>query len=250
MSDCCDPIAAPTAAVGIALLFTTGVTISLGHCLGMCGPIVSTYTISQARPGRSTTARIGSLARYHAGRIAGYVAIGGVFGFLGSLTLFAQTTQKIQGLLSLLVALLMLLLGFGLLGWVPTQRWIEGLAVSRRITDRIGGLLSSDRGVEQFGLGVANGFLPCGPVVAVALASAATTSPFYGMLAMAVYGLGTVPALVILGVGINRLSPRLRLRFFRIGIVLVIVIGLQLALRGLAVFDLVGHLRLGEVVLW
>ena len=55
-------------------------------------------------------------------------------------------------------------------------------------------------------LGVANGFLPCGPVYTVALTAAATGSAAKGALAMLFFGLGTVPVLLALGLGAARLS--------------------------------------------
>ena len=70
------------------------------------------------------------------------------------------------------------------------------------------------------------------------------------MLAMLVYGLGTVPALVALGFGASALSPAVRARFFRFGAALVSIVGLQLFLRGLSSFGVIGHLRIGELVLW
>lgn len=48
-------------------------------------------------------------------------------------------------------------------------------------------------------LGVALGFLPCGFLYA-ALAAAATADPLHGALAMLAFGLGTVPALVLVGI--------------------------------------------------
>jgi sulfite exporter TauE/SafE len=70
------------------------------------------------------------------------------------------------------------------------------------------------------------------------------------MLAMGVYGLGTVPVLLVLGFGSDRLAPRIRHGFHRIASFLVIVIAFQILLRGLAAFHLVPHLRWGGVVFW
>ena len=40
MDSCCHPLAAEGApSLDLLLIFVTGLTISLGHCIGMCGPI-------------------------------------------------------------------------------------------------------------------------------------------------------------------------------------------------------------------
>ena len=103
---------------------------------------------------------------------------------------------------------------------------------------------------RQFGLGLANGFLPCGPVLAVAFTAAAAAHAGIGMLLMLVYGLGTLPVLLVLaGLG-SRLGPRLRQRFSAVGAALVMLLAAQLVLRGLAGLSVVPHLRWGEFVVW
>ncbi len=107
-----------------------------------------------------------------------------------------------------------------------------------------GGLLG------KLGLGVANGFLPCGPVYVVALGAMAAGSPWRGAGAMLLFGAGTVPVMLALSLGVGRLSPRVQGRFNRVAAVLVLLIAAQLLLRGAAAFGWVGHLRFGEVVVY
>jgi len=99
-------------------------------------------------------------------------------------------------------------------------------------------------------LGVANGFLPCGPVYAMAIGTVAAARPLAGAGAMAIYGLGTLPVLLILGLGAGRLAPSLARGFTRVGALLVVLIGVQLILRGAAVYGWVGHFRYDDIVIW
>ena len=92
--------------------------------------------------------------------------------------------------------------------------------------------------------------VPCGPVFSVAMTAAATGSVVKGAVAMLAFGLGTIPVLIILGLGAGRLGVRLRSVFNRIGAVLIILIAVQLILRGLSAWGLVAHLRFGEFVVW
>lgn len=247
--DCCGG-AETTMPFTFALLAGTGIAISLGHCVGMCGPLVGAVSVSQRADGAGSITLFLRLLIYHLGRLSGYMFIGAVLGLLGSATLLTSDGKTIQGGLSILVGVFMLLLGIGLLGWLPTQRWLESGRVQGLVAGRLQRLLSARSMPARWALGLANGFLPCGPVYTVAMTSAATGSPGKGALAMLFFGLGTVPVLLALGLGAAKLSATRRRFFNRLGAVLVLAMALQLILRGLAAWSLVGHLRYGEVVIW
>jgi len=144
----------------------------------------------------------------------------------------------------------MALMGLGLAGWLPAPRRLESARLTAFIGNRLRGLLARRGPLARLAMGMANGFLPCGPVYAVAIGGMAAGSAGRGALAMLLFGAGTVPVLLALGLGAGRLSPRLQGRFNRIAALLVIVIGLQLLLRGMAAFGWIGHLRWGEFVVF
>jgi sulfite exporter TauE/SafE len=62
--------------------------------------------------------------------------------------------------------------------------------------------------------------------------AASTQDPFKGWLAMVLFGVGTVPALLLMGLSVHLLS--LRVRFFgeRLAALMVIGMGLILVLEG------------------
>lgn len=246
--ECCHPgLMADAPTLDAMVYLSTGFLMSLGHCLGMCGPLVAAYASAQGRQGR-----FGAVAAhlvYHAGRLTTYALLGLLLGLLGSATRLAGRVE-VQGGLSLGVGLLMLALGGGLAGWLPTQRWVEGSGVATGLVRRARGLLATRRHGGRYLLGVANGLLPCGPVYAMALGTVTAARPALGAGAMALFGLGTVPVLVAAGLGAGRLGPALQRRFHLAGALLVLLIGVQLVLRGAAAFGWVNHLRFGEVVIW
>lgn len=241
------------------VLFVTGLLTSLGHCVGMCGGIITAYAIQQrqGRPG-STWQLSGPFLRYHAGRLTGYAILGAGFALLGSLaSQVIGRVADVQAWISLLAGALMVALGLGLVGVLPTRRWVEGIGLGQRVTLAMRRLLTARSWRGQFGLGLANGFLPCGPVYAVAVSATALAGPALsvqsilpGVLAMLSFGLGTVPALLVLGYGASTLSVRLRGQLFRLAAVLVILLGVQLMLRGLATLGIVPHLVIGPVMIW
>jgi sulfite exporter TauE/SafE len=87
-------------------------------------------------------------------------------------------------------------------------------------------------------LGVFNAFLPCQLIYAFAAAAAATQSVVAGMLTMLAFGLGTVPAMLALGITRVLAEARMRARLSLVAGALVVVFGAFTVLRGL---DLVPH---------
>jgi sulfite exporter TauE/SafE len=67
---------------------------------------------------------------------------------------------------------------------------------------------------------------------------------------MLIFGSGTFPALFVVGVGGGALSVRVRQTMSRIAGGLIVLVGIQLALRGIAALDWISHLHLGKVMLW
>lgn len=236
-----------------ALLFGAGLGISLGHCLGMCGPLVGAIAAQQRQRGLSLGALVTAQVIHHAGRITSYAIIGFVLAALGSAVQATKYGDVLRGALSLTVGMVMILIGLGLLGLLPGQTLGRAAIGSGRFTLAISRATAGLRRVGGPGgsyfMGIANGFLPCGPVYAVA-AGTVVASPLAGAGAMVLFGLGTVPALLIFAVSAGGLSPAIQRGFGRLGGILVTMIGLQLLCRGAAALGWIEHLKLGSVVLW
>lgn len=248
IQSCCGDLTATQSSVEFAVVFSTGAMISVGHCVGMCGPIAAAYSAAQGGVGRRALGT--ALLVYQLGRITTYAALGAAFGLLGSTLGWSQYGTAAQGGISLFAGALMVALALGLLGWVPTDRWLERGGLGGRVVCGLGRLLRTRSVAGRFGLGLLNGVLPCGPVYAMALAAAGTGSPGRGALVMLLFGLGTVPALLAVGAGTSWFAPRLRQRLYRVGAVLVLFLGVQLALRGSAAIGILPHLRFGELVVF
>lgn len=246
--DCCGTTVADSGlAFSFAVLFGFGLTMSLGHCVGMCGPLLTAVGAAQRRDGAGLATVVARLVLYHGGRLVSYMAIGTVAGLVVSAVSAGGEGRNIQAGLSIAIGSLMLLTGIGILS---LQRFEGGGPLQRWIAPRFGRLLEEGGWKGRLGLGLANGLLPCGPVYKAAMTATATASAWKGALAMLWFGLGTVPLLVVLGVGAAQLGLRARQFFNRLGAALVFVMAAQLILRGLAVWNVVPHARIGEVVFW
>jgi sulfite exporter TauE/SafE len=232
-------------AVSTLLTFVvSGLLGSLGHCLGMCGPLnvmVGTQIRASALPA------VGSFGLYHAARISVYVVLGIIVGAIGSLMGMSRQLSMLNGVVSLVIGMAILLIGLGYLGWLPTTR-IEGAAhwwntaLSRALKTRGG------RGVIV--LGALNGLLPCGLVYSALLLAASTGSPWSAAVGMGLFGLGTFPALFVVDLSARALTARFRQVMVRLAGILMILIGLQLVLRGGAALGVWPHLKWGSVPIW
>ena len=137
---------------------------------------------------------IGLLWPYHLGRIATYTGLGALAGggssALGLLPWFGWLSTSLLFLAALLFlgqAIKRLAMPIG----VPN--------LFRRVAARLQG--PSGRAPRRgFTLGLALGFLPCGFLYSALAASAATGNLLGGAIGMLAFGLGTIPALVLVGV--------------------------------------------------
>ena len=167
---------------------------------------------------------------YHAARITVYALLGFASGALGGVLGKLAFAAKIPGVVSLIIGLVVLLLGLSYLGWLPfwkrsveSNGWWQRSLKSVMKTPGVKGTLI---------LGALNGILPCGLVYESLFIAGATGNPWIGALGMFLFGLATLPALVIFGVGAQMISVRVRKWLFWAGGVFMIFVGILLIFRG------------------
>jgi len=97
---------------------------------------------------------------------------------------------------------------------------------------------------------VANGFLPCGPVYAVAMAALTAPTPLHGAHTMVMFGLGTMPVLIAVGLGAGRLATSLQRKFNFVAAILVIFVGVEFLFRAGKLFGLVKAIKWGFLPVW
>lgn len=234
-----------TTTASFFVLLGAGLLTGLSHCVGMCGPLVGAFVMRRRAERRELST---PLVLFQLGRLTTYLLLGAILGTAGYV--LASLIREWQGVLSIGLGLLLALLGLSLLGLLPLQHWLTSAAVTRTVAGWIKRLNGSNHPAAPFGLGLANGLLPCGPIYAMSLLAATSGDPVKGAAIMLIFGLGTLPAMLGIGLSISHLSVRLRSGLFRVAAVLVVLVGLQLALRGLALSGQVPHAALGSVMLW
>jgi len=179
----------------------------------MCGGIVG--AVSMTLPGDRP--RMPFLLSYNFGRVSSYVLAGLIAGALGSSSLFLQQVLPMEKMLYALANLMLILLGLYLAGIWRVLAMLEmlGSKLWQRIQPLSSSLLPVRSARQSFMLGMLWGWLPCGLVYSVLVAALASASPLQGSMLMAAFGLGTLPALLAMGMAAVQLKQVLQNLWFR-----------------------------------
>jgi uncharacterized protein len=201
--------------------FLTGFVGSL-HCVGMCGPIALALPLGRKTQGQRFFSRI----LFSLGRITTYSFIGLMMGFLGNKLFFTGLQQQIS--ITIGISLLFIItLSHKALIFNPLQLF------NKKIKKLFSYFLSQKTFASMFILGLINGFLPCGFLYFAATASVIAGSPLGGTIYMALFGLGTAPAMFAVGILAKFMNRRLRKIFTQITPIYTIFLAVFLIIRGL-----------------
>jgi sulfite exporter TauE/SafE len=192
------------------------------HCAGMCGPFVCFYAA-----GPRTTLR--SHAAYNLGRLASYVLLGALAGALGArlnaageLAGVSRTAAIASGTLMVAWGLSQIAGSWGLripnVGAPPALQRAFG-AVLQRLRER-------PQAVRAAATGLLTTLLPCGWLYAFVATAAGSGSAATGMLVMATFWVGTLPALLAVGAGVQHLAGPLARRLPAISAAVLVALGL------------------------
>jgi sulfite exporter TauE/SafE len=182
------------------------------HCVGMCGGLVGFYTGAAAGAPRRTP-RLAHLA-YNGGRLAAYATLGAAAGALGAaLDTTGGLLLGIQRSAAILSGGLITLWGLGSLLEALGVRVLHlgAPAPLRSVAGRaIASVGTAPPLLRALVVGLATGCLPCGWLYAFLATAAGTGSALGGAALMAVFWVGTLPAMLSLGLGLQALAGPLR----------------------------------------
>ncbi|NJC87639.1 MAG: sulfite exporter TauE/SafE family protein [Desulfuromonas sp.] len=216
----------------ILMGFTTGL-LGAGHCLGMCGTLVGALSLSATgQPGGWSFHLL-----YNTGRVATYTLIGALVGWLGSALAYTDRFREFTRWLLIGSDLFIILVGLGsagLFAWLNIAR-LDMPGPLQTMTTAVQGLRRLPPALAALPLGLLFGFLPCGYLYAVAITAAQSADIATGALVLLAFGLGTVPALFLVGTATQWLGTRARLWMLRAAGILVAAMG---------VVNLIRHIRL------
>ncbi len=201
--------------------FIYGISSSF-HCITMCGPFVGMLNII----GES---KLITNIVYNLGRFTSYTLIGFLMGFLGfSLNLSGEVT-RIQNISIIISTFFIVLTGIALIlnkklipdsgaNKIIKKIFFPFIEMMRKSTHTI---------LFSFVFGMFTGLLPCAilyPAFAMALA---TGNPILGGISMSSFFLGTLPGLLLFGLGFHKIKSYVLKDYASLVGIGIIIIGLS-----------------------
>lgn len=197
------------------------------HCIGMCGPIAVSLPLKSNNP----FAKVSGAVIYNLGRSVTYGILGVFFGLLGQgiqLAGFQQWTSIILGAA---------MIAGVLFPYIFKQKANLGslfTGYAARLINSLRKLFSNSSYKSLLGIGLLNGLLPCG-LVYVAIAGAINTNQVIsGALFMVLFGLGTIPMMILISLAGNMIGSKLRAGMRKVVPYFVVLLGILFILRGLS----------------
>ena len=182
----------------LVAMFAAGLASGL-HCVAMCGGIVAAFDSHRVIPIRAKTDWHRRLA-FNLGRISTYAAAGAAAGLLGAAA-YALAALPAQMAFYVAANIMLVLMGLQLAGAGRLLARIEelGAPLWRRLQPLAARLLPARTPAQAYVAGLVWGWLPCGMVYAALAGAMLAGSAARGALAMAAFGLGTLPFLLAAG---------------------------------------------------
>ncbi len=187
--------------IGLAASVLAASVAGSPHCAGMCGG-VAMFCGGAGQCGMARSMR--ATALYHVSRLVGYMLVGCIAGVAGIAVDAGGTLAGMQRAAAMLAGVIVALVGVSMLmrarggpsAGISMPRWIQrGIGQLHALAVR----LPPD--ARAVALGMLTPLLPCGWLWAFVAVAAGSGSATLGSWVMAVFWLGTLPALLMVGLG-------------------------------------------------
>lgn len=214
--------------VSLAGFLTLGLLGGFGHCVGMCSPFVLFVSRRYVPAEGGRSAALAAQLWYAGGRVTTYALLGAAAGALGGVVELAGSLLGLQRAAAVVAGVVLVLwAGVALSDLVP------GLARGGALFSRLVGRLSGRVPGHPFLLGLLLGLLPCGLLYSAVIAAVARGGALQGAVALALFGAGTLPALLGLSLA-DELLARRRAALNRLSQLFLLAMGLWFLWTGLA----------------
>lgn len=202
------------ASSSLPAFFVLGVVAGLSSCAALIGGLLLSMTKQWNELYIDADTKMEKAQphiMFHVGRIASFVILGGVLGFIGQAISLNNAT--FFAILTILVSIIMFLLAMQMLGveWAQKFKFNAPKSMTRYVSDE-----SNFKGKYMpFAIGASTFFLPCGFTLIAQTVALASGSFIQGSLIMLFFALGTLPTLLAIsysGLAFNT-KPHLTAKF-------------------------------------
>jgi sulfite exporter TauE/SafE/copper chaperone CopZ len=225
------------------VVFLIGLFAAVSTCVAVVGGLLLAVAekLNESHPGLNGIQKFKPHIYFNTGRVVGYTGFGAAVGSLGSII---TLSPQLNGYLTLLISIVMLLLGFQLLHLFP---WLMRFSpkMPKFISHKIYDLSDKESKGTPFVLGAATFFLPCGFTQALQLYVLASGDWKVGALTMFVFSLGTLPALISLSAITSFTKGAFQQHLLKFAGVLVVSLAIFNVNNGLALTG--SNLNLGSI---
>lgn len=201
-----------------------------GHCLGMCGALVSGYFMNAG-----TSRSYWPFIIYQMARITVYTCVGFAAAALGVVMVSSGLFGKFQSFLQMFIGVVVIVLALGILGVLPLQGSIRLLPMSL-LRKSYAGSRTKGPFVGAMIAGFLNGLMPCPLTFAMAVKATSAASIMEGGLLMLVFGAGTLPMMLFVSVAFGKMSTHFRGLMLKAAAVIMIYMGSNTFYRGLSFY--------------
>ncbi|KJF95117.1 cytochrome biogenesis protein [Photobacterium angustum] len=200
-----------------------------GHCIGMCGGVAAAITIGMPDSTQNSKRWI-YLLNYNVGRLVAYTIAGAIIGAMlaGVATINGSNSPLI--LMRFFAAIMMIILALYIGQWWFGLNKLErvGQVAWRYISPLATSFLPLKSPIKALPFGFLWGWLPCGLVYSTLTWAAVSGSALNGAIVMLAFGLGTLPAMLVVGGFATQLKIWLKnLYFRRVSALLLMAYGIQ-----------------------
>jgi len=206
------------------VIFIIGLVAAFSTCMAVSGGLLLAISARAAEKNPHATHRERFVPHlyFNIGRIISYTFLGGAIGALGSVI---ALSPAINGIVTVLASLVMIVLGFQILNLFPRLSYLIP-KMPKLLGHRIHALAGRDGGRGSFLLGAGTFFLPCGFTQALQLYVLAQGSALTGALTMLTFALGTLPAFLAVGAVSQAESGTFRRYLLKTAGVLALTLGI------------------------
>ena len=209
---------------------------SVGHCIGMCGGFIMTYTMAKIKPADSKFVQALYHLSYNLGRVTTYTILGALFGYFGALW---EINPLARSIMFTIAGILMVVMGLSFAGKLKFLNSIEIPISNYSWFKKIFTYqMNSGNKSSFFVLGMLNGLFPCGLVYTMLVTATTTSSAVYGALVMAVFGIFTIPTLFSFAFVVSIFSgQKFRALMIQLAALTVILFGIWTIYKAYMQFD-------------
>ncbi|HLG30316.1 MAG TPA: sulfite exporter TauE/SafE family protein, partial [Candidatus Brocadiales bacterium] len=204
-------------------VFGLGLVAALSTCLAVSGGLLLAISAkyNEQNPNLTGLQKFKPHIYFNAGRIASYTLLGGLIGVLGSVLVFSSI---INGVLTIFVSLIMISLGFQMLGIFP---WMNKITpkMPKFLAHKAYDSAGKPNKTGSFLFGASTFFFPCGFTQALQLYVLSQGSFSVGAFTMLAFSLGTLPSLMSIGAISSFSKGNFQRYFIKFAAMLVIFLG-------------------------